>query len=144
MVKFMESQTERDRLGMVAVMSRQFSRYATIGVVSNALLYLAYLGLTGLGVGHKVSMTLVFVAGVVQTYFLNRDWSFSYKSKERSTFFKYCTVYIGAYLLSLFLMWLLVDYFGFLHQLVQIFLIILCAIVIFLSLKFWVFKSPAR
>ena len=140
----MESQTERDRLGMVAVMSRQFSRYATIGVVSNALLYLAYLSLTGLGFGHKVSMTLVFAAGVVQTYFLNREWSFSYRNRERSTFLKYCAVYIGAYLLSLLLMWVLVDYFGFLHQLVQIFLIVLSAIVIFLSLKFWVFDGPAR
>ena len=122
-------------------MAGQLSRYGTVGLVSNALLYGAYLALTAGGLGHKVSMTIVFATGIVMTYFVNRSWSFDFSGGGRLTFVKYATVYISTYLLSLLIMWLSVDISGLPHQFVQLFLIFFCAGLIFLSLRFWVFRD---
>ena len=55
---------------------REFIRYAIVGVVSNALLFVLYLSLTVAGVGHKLAATLVYAVGVAQTFVFNRSWSF--------------------------------------------------------------------
>ncbi|MDO5674707.1 MAG: hypothetical protein Q4G66_07305 [bacterium] len=48
----------------------QGARYIIVGVVSNAVLYACFIVLTGVGVGHKTAMTILYVAGVLQTFFL--------------------------------------------------------------------------
>lgn len=124
-----------------AEVTGRFLRYAVVGLVSNAALYLLYLVLTGLGVGHKTAMTLVFLTGVAATYRVNKNWSFKASDDGRLLFVKYAAIYVSAYLLSLLLMWLLVDVYGFAHELVQGILIILSAVFIFLNLRIWVFRG---
>ena len=53
----------------------QFFRYAIVGLISNVILYLAYLLLTGLGLGHKTAMTLLYAVGILQSFLLNRQWT---------------------------------------------------------------------
>ena len=43
----------------------QFVRYATVGLASNVVLYLAYLALTATGVGAKLAMSVLYLLGVV-------------------------------------------------------------------------------
>ena len=119
----------------------QLSRYATVGLISNALLYVGYLALTASGLGHKLSMTIVFVAGVLATYCFNRSWSFDLTKTGSFTFAKYAVVYVSVYFSGLLSMWLAVDVAGLPHQLVQLFLVFFSAGVIFLALRFWVFRG---
>jgi putative flippase GtrA len=119
-------------------------RFATVGLVSNAVLYLVYLGLTATGLGHKLSMTLVFVLGTVQTFVLNRIWTFHHGGRLPRSLARYLAAYGGCYVLNLAVLYFLVDRKGLPHAVVQGFAILGIAVVLFLLQKFWVFRAVAR
>ena len=122
---------------------RQFARYALVGVVSNLTLYLAYLGITGLGMGHKLAMTLLYVTGVLVTFVFNRNWTFGHDGFAHQAFARYVIAYVLGYLLNFGLLWFGVDHFNLPHQGVQAGAIIVVASCVFLIHKYWVFEAPA-
>ena len=121
----------------------QFMRYIVVGVTSNTLLYLSYIGLTTLGLGHKTAMTLLYVTGGLLTFFANRTWSFNHLGSGRSALARYVVAYVLGYLFNLTLLWLFVDQLHQPHQFVQAAAIVLVAVSLFLMNKFWVFAPPA-
>ena len=56
--------------------SPQVIRFAVVGFASNLVLYLVYLGLTSIGLGHKNAMSILYVVGVLQTFVFNNKWTF--------------------------------------------------------------------
>ena len=122
----------------------QLMRYIVVGATSNTLLYLAYIGLTALGLGHKTAMTLLYVTGVLLTFFANRTWSFNHRGSGHSALARYVIAYILGYLFNLTLLWLFVDQLHQPHQIVQAIAIVLVAISLFTMHKFWVFASPVK
>lgn len=120
---------------------KQLLRYGIVGVGVNLLLYLGYLALTGVGVGHKTSMTVFYGIGVLLSFAFNRSWSFAHRGHVPSAFFRYALTYVGGYFLNLLLLWWLVDEFGWPHPYVQGVLIFVVAGFIFLSQKLWVFTE---
>ncbi len=123
---------------------RQFLRYALIGLTSNAVLYAAYLALTGVGVGHKTAMTLLYVVGTLQTYIFNRRWTFLYRGRIPGSMLRYAATYAFGYLLNLTALFALVDILGLPHRPVQAVLIVTVAVSIFLLQKYWVFRPCAQ
>ena len=116
----------------------QFFRYAIVGIISNIILYLAYLLLTGLGLGHKTAMTLLYVVGTLQTFLLNRRWTFDDSGGIHGTFFRYVITYALGYLFNLGALYMLVDELGLPHQIVQGALIFVVAVLLFLLQKFFI------
>lgn len=125
----------RDSLG-------QFTRYALVGLGSNLLLYLAYLGLTAWGMQPKAAMSLLYALGVAQTFAFNRNWSFRHQGGLHGAFTRYLAAYAFGYLLNLTVLWLAVDQLGLPHQFVQGVMILTLAVLLFLLQKFWVFAAP--
>ena len=125
-------------------MHRQFLRYAVIGLGSNVILYLAYLLLTSFGLGHKTAMTLVYGVGTLQTFLLNRRWTFDDRRETHSTFFRYIITYTLGYLFNLGVLYILVDEVGLPHQMVQGVLIFVVAVFLFLLQKYWVFSGAQK
>ena len=123
---------------------RQSVRFVVVGIVSNLVLYLAYLFLTTVGVGHKLAMTLLFLAGTLQTFFFNKTWTFSHQGLYSSTFVKYLSAYGFAYLLNLAALIILVDRMTLPHQAVQGVMIVMVALLLFILQKLWVFRTPTR
>lgn len=121
----------------------QFLRYASVGLASNLLLYLAYLGLTTLGVGHKTAMTTLYITGVLMTFLANRNWSFKHQGFARTAFVRYVIAYALGYVLNLGLLWSGADLLRLPHQGVQAVAIGVVAISVFLLHKNWVFIPPA-
>ena len=119
----------------------QFLRYGVVGLGSNLLLYLAYLILTYLGMGHKTAMSLLYIVGVMQTFIFNRTWSFGHQGRLHGPFARYVTSYAFGYLLNLTVLWLAVDHLGWAHQIVQGVMIPSLAIMLFLLQKYWVFSE---
>jgi putative flippase GtrA len=121
----------------------EFVRFATVGLVSNACLYLVYLGMTALGVGPKTAMTALYCVGVLQTFYFNKTWSFRHEGHWHRPLLLYWTTYIFGYALNLLSLFILVDLAGFNHQVVQGLMILLLAPALFLAQKLWVFpKAP--
>lgn len=121
----------------------QVMRYALVGIVSNALLYLAYLALTQIGLGSKLVMTLLYAVGVVQTFFFNKRWTFSHLGRSSQTFSRYVLLYAVGYGLNLLALGLFVDDLGWPHQWVMLGLMCIMVIFFFVGQKFWVFRQAS-
>lgn len=120
----------------------EFLRFAIVGVFSNIVLYLAYLWLTTLGMGHKSAMSLLYALGVAQTFLFNKRWTFRHDAATHTALLRYIMLYAFGYLFNLLMLMLLVDRTGFPHQWVQGGMILLLAVVLFCGQKYWVFHTP--
>ena len=118
----------------------QFFRYALVGLASNGALYLAYLLLTGLEVGPKTAMTLLYVVGVMLTFGFNKKWSFKHDGETSSALLRYGTAYAFGYTINFSALLLLVDYAGLPHEAIQGIMILFLACMLFLLQKYWVFR----
>lgn len=119
----------------------QLIRYGTVGVLSNGLGLLLFVLLTHLGMGPKTAMSLLYVVGVLQTFYFNSRWSFQFAGASTHAFARYCMSYGAGYLLNFFGLWLFVDYYGHSHVIVEGVLIVAVAAMLFILQKFWVFPS---
>ncbi len=120
---------------------RQLGRYGLVGLLSNGILYFAYLILTHFGMGPKTAMTLLFVIGVTQTFFMNNRWTFGHRGNKRIAYARYSVAYGFGYILNLTSLAFFVDVLGYKHQIVQGMLVIGIAALLFLLQKFWVFRE---
>lgn len=118
----------------------QFSKYTVVGLTSNLLLYVAYLAITAIGMGPKLAMSAVYVAGVAQTFIFNKRWSFQSSKNGQHQFLKYCIAYGVGYLINWGALYIFVYILRTPHQIVQAAMILVVAAVIFILQKFWVFK----
>ena len=122
----------------------QLFRYAVVGQLSNILLYGAYISLTWLSVEPKIAMTLVYAVGVVQTFFLNKHWSFRHNGMYRPAFTRYCIAYGLGYAINFLAFLWMVDRLKYPHQLVQAVMIIVVAATLFVVQRYWVFPQGQR
>lgn len=122
----------------------QLIRYASVGLVSNAVGYMLYLWLTYAGMGHKGTMSLLFGVGMAQTFYFNRVWTFGHDGKPESALVRYVTIYGLGYLFNLVILMMLVDHWGWPHQWVQAGAVFAIAAFLFLAQKLWVFAPVTR
>jgi putative flippase GtrA len=122
------------------LLNKQGLRFIFIGVGSNFILYLLYLLLTIIGLGYKTAMTLIYVAGIMQTFLLQKKWTFNHQGFYRSSFIKYLAAYFIAYIINFSALLFFVDYLRYSHQLIQGAMILFIALLMFLLLKLWVFR----
>jgi len=121
-------------------MRSELARFAAVGVLCNATLYLLYLALTASFLGHKTTLTVIYVFGSASGFVLNRNWTFRHGGALAVAGVRYWMVYIAGYLLNLTLLALLVDGAGLPHRGVQAALVVLIAALTFLLQKLWVFR----
>lgn len=121
----------------------QFIRYAVVGVVSNLLLYCAYLAVTALGIGHKSAASSLYLLGIFQTFLFNRHWTFAHQGRVNAALARYLAAYAAGYLLNMGMLYLLVDRYGLPHQWVQGAAIVVVAALLFLAQRHWVFAGEA-
>lgn len=125
---------------MAAQLTPQFARFVVVGLLSNLVLYLFYLLFTGLGLGHKLSMSIMYVLGVAQTFIFNRSWTFKHHGAKGPALLRYIISYALGYILNFLVLLWLVDMLNYPHQLVQAAMIILLAISFFLAQRYWIFR----
>jgi putative flippase GtrA len=121
----------------------QLIRYGIVGVLSNAVAYLLYLGITAAGMEHKLAMSLLYALGVAQTFVFNKRWTFGHDDENRPAFVRYCIAYAFGYVVNLLALYVLVDRLGYAHQIVQGVMIFGLAIMLFLMQKYWIFRRRA-
>lgn len=119
----------------------QLIRYGIVGLTSNAVGYLIYLAITKAGIEHKIAMSLLYGVGVAQTFILNKRWSFRHSGAHRIAFVRYCISYSFGYFINLASLYILVDRFGYPHQIIQGMMIIVLAVMLFVLQKFWIFPT---
>ena len=119
----------------------QLFRYGLIGILVNSIGYLIYILITSFLDYPKLVMSCLYMIGASLGFFLNRSLTFRHEgSISKSTLRYICVQFIG-YLLNYSILSVFADYFGFAHQVVQAFSIIIVAITLFLLLRLFVFSS---
>jgi putative flippase GtrA len=118
---------------------RQLLRFAVVGAASNLVCYLIYLGLTRLGLGPKLAMSLLYAVGVMQTFVFNKKWTFEHGGAHSAVFVRYCIAYGAGYVINIIVLFVLVDQLQYPHELIQAGMILCLAVMLFLAQKFWVF-----
>lgn len=116
-----------------------FVRFAAVGIGSNLLLYVIYLALTALGLGHKSAMSGLYLLGLAQTFFLNKTWTFAHEGRTRTAVWRYLIAYAFGFSLNWVALHVLVDSIGLPHQVVQALAIPAVALTMFLIQRHWVF-----
>lgn len=124
--------------------STQMVRFLAVGLITNGSLYAAYLAITSLGLEHKLAMTLVYVSGVVMGFLFNRNWTFRHNGQFASGFMRYASIYFAGYIVNLCGLYLLVDIFGYPHQIMQLIIGALLTIVFFIAQRYWIFKQDGK
>lgn len=123
---------------------RQLILYGLVGFFSNAISFLIYVLITHVGIEPKVSMTMVYLNGVILGFFGNQKWTFTYQGKAINAVFRYVLVHIIGYTLNFSILAIFVDELGYAHELVQACAIIVVASLLFVSFKYFVFNEIIR
>ncbi len=79
----------------------QIVRFGIVGIASNIVLYMLYCGITSIGLGYKLAMSLLYVVGVIQTFFFNKKWTFNHQGYLNVTLLRYIVIYGVCYLINL-------------------------------------------
>jgi putative flippase GtrA len=119
----------------------QFVRYVLVGVALNLTLFIAYILLTELEIGHKTAMTVLYVTGTCLAFVLNKSWTFGYKGHISKSFMGYILIYAFGYFLNFVGLYFFADKLGYSHQWVQGILVFLIALLLFFLQKELVFKK---
>ncbi len=118
----------------------QLVRYGFIGATTNLLGYLIYLVLTWRWLDPKATVTLIYPIGVLLGYYGHARYTFQATTSGGKTIRRYLIAYGVGYTLNLAMLALFSDFFGYPHQFVQAVAIFVVAGVLFLLLRYFVFR----
>ncbi|MFZ4289097.1 GtrA family protein [Variovorax sp. HJSM1_2] len=131
--------------GLVTIPRRglvgQLLSYALVGLLSNMAGYFVYLIITHFGVGPKVTMTVLYFLGAYIGFWGNRRITFKHEDRGMAVGFRYMLAHSVGYLMNFMLLYVLVDRLGYPHQLAQAFSIVVVAVFLFVSFRYFVFPS---
>lgn len=116
-----------------------FLRYATVGLLSNGLLYGLNLLLVALGLSPAQSVMIAYPLGVCLTFWANWRWSFKSNEVAGRAFTKYLVVYGLGYVFMLALVFVL-DRISVPAWLTLLLAIGSTAVLIFTLLRIWAFS----
>lgn len=122
----------------------QFVRYGTLGALTNVSGYALYLGITYLGVGAKLAMTVLYCVGVCVSFVGNRQWVFGSNDGMFATTMRFLLAYAIGYLVNYAILAVFVDCLGYNHAYVQAVSIIVVALFLFATFKFFVFPRAGN
>ena len=122
-------------------LSTQLFRYGMIGVASNSLGYSIYLLVTFLGGTPKITMSVLYGFGMMISFLANRKLTFEHQGSALAAASRYLIAHSFGFLINLIILVILVDKMGFAHQWVQALAILIVALFLFLTMRFFVFRD---
>lgn len=117
----------------------QIIRYGVVGALNNLLGYFIYLLVTYFWLDPKVAITLLYPVGATTAYFGHSKYSFSHQGTKRHAQWRYIAAHLISYGVNYLMLYILWEKFNFSHQAVQAAAIFVCAGVLFLLFKYFVF-----
>ncbi len=121
----------------------QFIKFGLVGVLNTAIHYAVFYGLLNLaGIHYLVASTIGYLAGLTNSYLLNRSWTFKSRQDNRASemakFFLVNVFSLGANLVALKTG---VSLMGLSPEIAQLFAIVFSLVVNFAGNRFWTFRD---
>lgn len=113
-------------------------RYCLMGGMVNGVGYLIFLMFLWKGIGHKSTATVLYVCGVLVSFWGNRTYVFNGEISTGLALKRLLLTLIIGYLINLSGLYLFVDVWGFSPKLIQLVLIAFMSIYFYYVNKFYV------
>ena len=114
-------------------------RYSVVGILNNSWGYFLYLFVTWLGMDPRLAVSMLYPVAAVSAYFAHAKYSFNYQMGQTSAKFRFIIAQIIGYLVNVIMLSVLVERFGYPHQMVQAAAIFVIAGVLFILFRIYVF-----
>jgi putative flippase GtrA len=123
--------------------SSQFVKFGVVGILNTAVQFVVFIALfRWLNIPMMVASGLGYTAGIVNSYLINRVWTFQVKEKKQAgEFFRFVAVNIVAMGVNLGTLKALVFYGGLLPEIAQVLAIGSSLVVNFAGNKWWTFRK---
>lgn len=118
---------------------RQLLRFGLVGLSSNAIGYLLYLGLTHLGLSPQATVGFLYPVGALVGYLGNKRLTFGHQGGWWSSGWRYLLAQSVGMGINLLMLWLFVDLMGLNHHWVQAAAIFVVATYLFAAMRWYVF-----
>ncbi|WP_258239409.1 GtrA family protein [Arcobacter sp. LA11] len=119
-------------------MNKEFIRFILIGIINTIAGYSFYAGFIFIGFSYWLAALFGTILGIIFNF--KTIGKFVFKNEDNKLFFRFVSVYILIYFLSILIIAIGKDY-GFNDYIAGLFSIVPCAIVSFLLNKFYVYKK---
>lgn len=123
---------------------KEIFSYCAGGLIVNGFGFLLYLLLVFLGVEHKKSASVLYVLGVLASYFINKRFVFYSRSSMRVNFPRLIVSLLAGYTLNIAVLYVFVDLYNFSPGVIQFFSIGLVAVYFYLVNKLYVHAVVRR
>lgn len=131
------------RAGLVATLG-QLARYGVVGVLNNFLGYLIYVVVTWLWLEPKLAVTLMYPVGALTGYFGHARYAFQYNGRVSHGLLRYSIAHLIGYGANIGILYVLVDWLGYPHQLIQALAIVVVGGLLFILFRYFVFPKIKR
>jgi len=123
---------------------RQFILYSLIGILNTGIHFGVFVILyRWLGVPVLAASAIGYCAGLANSYFMNRAWTFAVPMRAHpAEFLKFLVVNLVALSLNLLTLHVLADGMGLLPELAQAVAILFSLVANFAGNKWWAFRHP--
>lgn len=119
----------------------QFVKFNLVGIINTAVDFVIFTLLTFSGLHHLISQIISYSCGMVNSYLLNKSWTFKHKKKSSGReAVKFIVVNIIALSIALLFLYIFRDLMGMHVLLSKVFATGFSVVVNFVGNKFWVFK----
>jgi putative flippase GtrA len=119
----------------------QLFRYGVVGVLNNLLGYGIYLLVTFFWLEPMIAISLLYPVGAIIGYFGHSKYAFAYQGKHTHALIRYVIAHIISYGVNFLMLYTLWEKLRYPHQAVQGAAILVCAGILFLMFRYFVFPN---
>jgi putative flippase GtrA len=117
------------------------AKYFVVGILGTAThLSLLYLAVEFFAFSPLLGTSVAFIWVVIQSYFLNRNWTFQSDKKHTSTLPRYLIVSGIGFMTNFLLMFFMLEVLGLWYMFAQILTALVVPLMNFLLNKYWTFS----
>ena len=124
-----------------AAVALQWLRFATVGASNTALSWCLYALLEHVGVHYLLASGLAFVAGALNSYVLNRRWTFRSRGRRVPEALRFGVVQCAGLALDIWLLYGLVHDAGINHLVAQALVFPVASVTTFMLSRRWAFAA---
>jgi putative flippase GtrA len=122
----------------------QWVRFAVVGAGNTLLSWVTYAGLVAVGLHYLLASSVAFALGAVNSYVLNRRWTFASEGRCVPEVLRFAVVQGVGLALDVVLLYVLVHQAGVPHLLAQLLVFPAASAVTFLLSRHWAFAAGTR
>lgn len=122
----------------------QIKNFSLVGIAQNFIGYLIYIVLTYIGIAPVLAISILYPLGATFSFIGNKKYTFINTNSESNALGRFVIAHLLGLMLNIILLKVLVETFGFPHQLVQLIAMLLIATFLFIAMKYFIFSTNIK